>query len=234
MKNFTLLKRSASQLFILLIVVTAMVACKKTDTTETPVTNLRVVNSSPTAATYNVYLSGTPLSSVALPFAGASTYKAGSPGTYTIKFTTASSTESLFSKDLTLAQNKYSSFYLINKPGQLDGLLTTDDVSTPDATKAYIRFINLSPDAAALDLAKTGATTPLISNKAFKAISGFIAVDAGSISFDAKETSGGAVKITLAGTTLAAGYHYDVIFGGVASPVNDTERPFSLQVLKIQ
>lgn len=234
MKNFTLLKKSSPKLLLLLTMAVSIVACKKTDTTETPVTNLRVVNSSPTAATYNVYLSGTQLNSVALPFAGASVYKAGSPGTYTLKFTTASNTESLLSKDLTLAQNKYSSFYLINKPGQLDGLLTTDDVSTPDATKAYIRFINLSPDAAALDLAKTGATTPLISNKAFKAISGFIAVDAGSISFDAKETSGGAVKITLAGTTLAAGYHYDVIFGGLANPTSDAERPFTLQVLKIQ
>ncbi|WP_316802022.1 DUF4397 domain-containing protein [Pedobacter nototheniae] len=234
MKNFTPFKRLTSHSFLLLIMVASMVSCKKTDTTETPITNLRVINASPATATYNVYLSGTQLNAVALPFAGASTYKAGTPGTYTLKFTTANATESLFSKDLTLVQNNYSSFYLINKPGQLDGLLVTDDVNTPDATKAYIRFINLSPDAAALDLVKTGATTSLISNKAYKAVSGFIAVDAGSISFDAKETTSGTVKITLAGNTLAAGYHYDVIYGGLSSPANDSERPLTLQVLKIQ
>ncbi|MCZ4242811.1 DUF4397 domain-containing protein [Pedobacter punctiformis] len=235
MKNFTLFKRLTLQSFLLLLTIVSLFSCQKTEPSDTPTTSLRVINASPASATYNVYLGGTPINTVALPFTGASTYKSGLPGAYSIKFTTANSTESLFSKDISLAQSIYSSFYLLNKPGQLDGLLTTDDLSIPDASKAYIRFINLAPDAAtALDLAKTGSTSALISNKAYKAISNFIAVDAGSYAFDAKETGGLTVKATLAGAILTAGYHYDVICAGLSNPANDTERPLTLQVIKIQ
>ena len=58
--------------------------------------------------------------------------------------------------------------YLINKPARMDVYTIGDDLSAPATDKAYIRFINLSPDAPALDLAKTSATTMLITNKAFK------------------------------------------------------------------
>jgi Domain of unknown function (DUF4397) len=233
MKNFTSFNFKPIALFVL-IAVTVLTSCKKTETTDPTISYLRVINASPSLATYNAYFNGNMVNTAALPFGGAASYASYTAGSYSLKFTTASSTESLLTKTITLNASTYYSSYLINKPAALDVYTIGDDLSIPSTDKAYIRFINLSPDAPALDLAKTSATTALVTNKAFKSASGFIAVDAGTYTLDAKETSSGTVKATSESTSFTAGYHYDIICGGLVTPANDTERALSLQVVMIK
>ncbi|WP_421945985.1 DUF4397 domain-containing protein [Pedobacter sp.] len=233
MRNFTL-KKTGFILLALAVFSTILTSCGKTEVADTTISYVRVVNGSPSLATYNVYLSGNIINSAALPFLGATSYTSRSSGAYNLKFTSASSTETLFTKDISLNPSTNYSYYLVNKPGQLDGFLIGDDVSVSAADKAYIRFVNLSPDAPALDLAKSGATTSLITNKAYKTASAYITIDAGTISLDVKDTSTGTVRTTKADATFAAGYHYDIICGGLVSPANDTERALTLQVLTIK
>ncbi|MDN3585546.1 DUF4397 domain-containing protein [Pedobacter aquatilis] len=221
-------------IFALAVCSTILSACGKTETIDTTISYVRVVNGSPSLSTFNVYLSGNIINSAALPFLGSTSYVSRSSGAYGLKFTSASSTDALHTKDITLNPSSNYSYYLVNKPGQLDGFLVADDVSLSTSDKAYIRFINLSVDAPALDLAKTGAATSLINNKAYKTVSSFITVDAGTISLDVKDTATGAIKTTKADVTLAAGFHYDIICGGLVTPANDTEKPLSLQVLVIK
>ncbi|WP_231491005.1 DUF4397 domain-containing protein [Pedobacter sp. Leaf170] len=233
MRNFTSKKNS----FIILALAVCSIflsSCGKTDVTDTTVSYLRVVNGSPSLATFNVYLSGNIINSAALPFAGSTSYTSRSSGAYNLKFTSASSAEALFSKDITLKPSTNYSYYLVNKPGQLDGFIVSDDLSVSSNDKAYIRFINLSTDAVAFDLAKTGATTSLITNKTYKTASSFIAVDAGTISFDIKDTSTGIIRATQTDVVLSAGIHYDVISGGLINPANDTEKALTIQVLAIK
>jgi len=227
-------KKFKSYSLVLLISTIILGSCGKTETTDTTISYLRVINASPSLATYNVYLNGSTINAAALPFLGSIAYTSRAAGTYGLKFTSGSSVESLYSKDVILSQGTRQSFYLVNKPAQLDGFYTSDDLSLPSADKAYIRFINLALDAPALDLVKTGATTAYVTNKAFKTASSFVAIDAGTYSLDAKETTSGVVRTTKTDATFAAGYHYDVICGGLVTPANDTERSLSLQVLTIK
>lgn len=206
-------------------------SCAKTESTDTTISNIRVVNTAPSLATYNAYLNGSLISSAALPFGGSTAYTPKAAGTYSIKFTTASTSESLFTKDISLNQNTSYSYYLINKPGQLDGILIGDDLTVSATDKAYIRFINLAPDAPAFDLIKTGTATSYATNKAYKTNTSFVTVDAGTYSLDVKDTATGAIKTTKTDAVFAAGYHYDVICAGLVSPANDTERALSIQVL---
>ncbi|MBE5320175.1 DUF4397 domain-containing protein [Pedobacter sp. MR2016-19] len=233
MKNFTTFHFKPITLFVL-IAFTALTSCKKTETADPTISYLRIINASPSLATYNAYFNGNMVNSAALPFGGAVNYLSYVAEAYSLKFTTASSAESLLTKTITLNASTYYSSYLINKPVALDVYTIGDDLSTPSTDKAYVRFINLSPDAPALDLAKTSATTMLVTNKAYKNASGFVAVDAGTYTLDAKETSSGAVKATSESTSFTAGYHYDIICGGLVAPANDTERPLSLQVIPIK
>jgi len=233
MKNFTPFRFKPLTLLVL-AAFTAFTSCKKTETADPTIAYIRVINTSPSLATYNAYFNGTIVNTAALPFGGSASYTAYAAGSYSLKFTTASSTESLLTKTIALSASTYYSSYLINKPAALDVYTIGDDLSLPATDKAYIRFINLSPDAPALDLAKTGATTTLITNKAFKNASAFVAVDAGTYTFDAKETSTGTVKATTASTSFLAGYHYDIICGGLVTPANDTERALSLQAILIK
>ncbi|MFC4212223.1 DUF4397 domain-containing protein [Pedobacter lithocola] len=236
MQTFTifLLRKSYIYSLVILLIAVLISSCVKTDATDTTISYLRVVNSSPGLATYNVYLNGSAINSASLPFAGSLAYTSKTAGTYSLKFTSGSNTESLLTKDVTLNQNTRYSYYLINKPGQLDGLLIGDDLSMPSTDKAYIRFINLSPDAPSLDLFKTSTTTSYATNKAFKTAGGFVAIDAGTYSLDAKDTATGSVKTTITDAVFVAGYHYDVICGGLINPANDSEKSIGLHVLTIK
>ena len=228
------LKKTSLHALFIIIGISIFSSCAKTNSTDITIAYLRAVNASPSLATYNAYLGGSIINSAALPFGGSTAYNSRSAGTYSLKFTTASNTESLFTKDVSLNQNTSYSYYLINKPGQLDGLLISDDLSIPSTDKAYIRFINLSPDAPALDLIKTGTTTSYATNKAYKTNTSFVAVDAGTYSLDVNDTVTGAVKTTKTDAIFAAGYHYDIVCGGLVTPANDTERALSLQVSTIK
>jgi len=233
MKNLTQLY-SKSIILLALISFSGLSSCKKTETADQNIALIRVVNASPSSATYNAYLNSIKINTVALPFGGSAAYASNVAGSYNLKFTTESNVESLFTKQITLDNKTYYSSYLINKPSGLDVYTITDDLSVPSADKAYVRFLNLSPDATAFDLIKTGATTALFTNKTFKNATGFVAVDAGTYSFDAKETSSDTVRTTTVSTTFAAGNHYDVLLGGLVTPANDTERPLSLQAILIK
>ncbi|WP_443937662.1 DUF4397 domain-containing protein [Pedobacter sp. MW01-1-1] len=234
MKNSTplfLKKTTYYALTAAILLVSGLSSCSKSEDTTTTLNALRVINASPSTATYNAYVGGTRINSAALPLGGTVSYSQRETNNYTIKFTSASTTESLYSKTISLAPSSFQSFYLINRPNALDGLFITDDLSIPDANKAYIRFVNLSPDAPALDLVKKDATTALIANKAYKVASGFVAVDPGAYSFDAKENSSGTVKVSSSSVTLAAGYHYDIVCLGLVTATGNTERGLDLQTL---
>lgn len=191
---------------------------------------VRVVNASPGLGTYNVYANEQIMNNItsAIPFGGTIAYKTFSPGKHTFKFTTAGSITSLFTKEISVNANEVSSYYLIGKPGQLDGLLVFDanqDVSL--STKSFIRFINLSPDAPALDLNIVGAAN-VTTNKAYKAYSNYAEVEAKKYSFEIKDSATGVVKATLTDVDFAAGRYYTIIARGLVSPgVN--EQPFSAQ-----
>jgi hypothetical protein len=214
---------------LILICLATLISCKKSTDENPEVANFSVVNASPTLSTYDVYLGDLKISTAALPFGGSIKYGQSLAGNQSIKFTTAGRSESLLTKSISLIQNAFQTYYLIDKPGSLDGLLVADDLSATSTDKAFIRFINLSPDAPALDLSITNGNS-LITNKAYKATSGFITITAGTYSFDLKD-SGGAVKTTVSDNVLVAGAHYTIISRGLINPANSSEHPLGIQVI---
>lgn len=189
-------------------------------TKEVPVpesASLMLVNTSATPATYNIYVNNGLANQAALPFAGALPYLRLTTGEHSVKFTTASSTESLITKKVTLENNKFYSLFLIGKDKDLDYLVTTDEVTKRPTDKAMIRFINLSEDAAALDLGvKEGAI--LISDKIYKASSSFVEVEAKKYILQIKDKATGAVKSELEETELKAGSIYTILSVGMMNP----------------
>lgn len=220
--------------FICIVAFMASLFACKSSNTEVAIGSLSVYNVSPTPATYDIYVSGTKMNSVAIPFGGGVKYIQYTPGTYDVKFTYSGYTDNLYTKTgIGVSNGSYNSLYLIGKPGNFDALYLTDNFSGTAADKAYVRFINLSPDAPALDLAVESGST-LTNNKAYKAYSGFIAVDPGSKAFEIKETASGTVKATIAATTLAAANFYTIISRGLYQPSSPSEHPFSGQIITQQ
>jgi hypothetical protein len=232
MRKSTILKSSVLARIGMYLVATAAAfslgSCSKDEVAETKVSGLTVVNASPTPATYNVYLNSKQVNTAAIPFAGTIPYFQISAGPNTLDFTTASSTGKLLTKVVTLENEKAYSFFLIRQAGQLDGLLVTDDLSPSATDKAFVRFINLSPDATPLELVETGKTA-LLPEQAYKAASAFVATEAKTYSFDIKDKATGTVLKTLAGVSLVAGKMYTIAACGLVE-ASGNDLPLRLQV----
>jgi hypothetical protein len=232
MRNFTSTGfknyRAATFSMLFIFVTLFLSACSKKEEAVSASPYLSVINTSPTAGTFNVYLNDVQINTAALPFGGGIAYKQYNPGDYRLKFTTASAIESLLTKNITIANSSIYTFFLLDKGAKLDGLLVTDDFSGSATTKSYVRFINVSPDAPSLDVALTGKAN-LVTDKSYKAISGFMEVDPGTYTFDVKDHATGAVKATSESRVLVGGAHYTVLARGLMSETG-TDNVFSAQV----
>jgi len=232
-KFFTCIPINKFYVIALLFSLALISSCEKGAPAEAPMAAVSIFNASPTLSTYDVYVNDTKVNSAALPFGGAVSYNNLNPGTYNIKFTTSGRPESVLTKSTTLIQNTYFSYFLINRSSNLDGLLITDDLSAISTTNTFVRFINLSPDAPALDVVINGGAT-VTTNKLFKEASTFTSLVAGTFTFDIKDKTSGTVLASLPGSVLAAGSHYTIIARGLITPANSNEHPFSAQLYKQQ
>ena len=233
MKNFSTvvslkLVRSLALLFIAFSLIT-VTSCKKLDEKTTPtVSFLRIINASPTLGTFDAYINAQKSNSGPLPFGGAIKYVQPSAGQCDLKFTTANETTALFTKSVSLTANVAYSYYLIDKGASLDGLLITDLMSTITSEKAYVKFINLSPDAPVLSLNVKGGAS-LAASKTYKTTSEFVAVDVKIQSFEIKDGAG-VVKTTLIDEPIQGGRYYTIIARGYLNPGNN-DQAFSAQAI---
>lgn len=208
-------------------------SCSKDDAPVQEYAFLNITNTSPTLATFNIYVDQSKINSQAVPYLGTSGYMPLTPGSHSIKFTTASSTDKLIEKSIAMEANSITSLFLIDKETNMDYLTVKDVLGDASSSKAFVRFINLSPNAPALDLAvKDGAV--LISDKAYKANSAFVEVEAKAYVFQIKDKATGTTfKVDLESIELKAGKSYTVIATGL-QPATDTERAFGGKVITNQ
>jgi hypothetical protein len=204
-------------------------ACKKEETDDTPYTALAIINASPTVSTYDIYLGSTKINSVAIPFGGGMAYSQRVANAYDLKFSIAGRAESAYTKSVSLAKDVYQTFFLVGRTAALDGFLTTDDLSATSTTNAYVRFVNVSPDAPALDLF-IQAGNAVVTNTAFKNASGFIPIAAGTYIFDVKQS--GVVKTSTESVTLGANTYNTILVKGLITPAaGGIELPLGAQVI---
>ncbi len=208
-------------------------SCSKDNTPVQEFAFINITNAAPTTGTFNIYVDQNKINTGgAVSFGGTTGYMQALPGTHNVKFTTASSTESLISKDITLEANTVSSLFLIGSGANLDYLKIKDELGSVTSAKAFVRFINLSPTAPTLNLAvKDGEA--IITDKAYKASSAFIEIEPKAYVFALKDKTNGNTLSELASIELKAGKSYTVIATGLLTP-GGTEQPFGGRVITNQ
>jgi hypothetical protein len=230
----TLLKKSILHIALSATFIVGLLglnSCKKEEVDNTPYSAIALINASPTVATYDVYVGGTRVNNVALPAGGGVSYTKQVVGSYDVKFTVAGRTESIFTKNISLPQNVYQTYFLLGKPSAFEGLLVSDPEMEISTTNAYVRFINVSPDAPALDLAIVGGAT-LATNKAYKASSNFVPVAKGAYTFNILQNGTTTVKAVSESVNLLGNGYYTVMAKGLVAPAaGGTELPLSASVV---
>jgi len=123
----------------------------------------------------------------------------------------------VFSDSVRLSPNIAYSLFLVNTTAAPGIFLLTDSISHPAAGKAAVRFVNVSPDAPAVDLAVKDSAAFIV-NKAFKGFSSFMPKDGNkSYTFEVRQHGTNTVLATLSNVTLNSGLIYTIWFHGLAS-----------------
>lgn len=91
--------------------------------------------------------------------------------------------------------------------------MLTDDLTAPASGKAHVRFVHLSPNAPAVDVAVTGGAV-VFGNKSFKDYTAFTPLDAGTYNLEVRVAGTSTVALPLPGITLQAGKIYTVFAKG--------------------
>lgn len=144
-------------------------------------------------------------------------------GKRTINVVNHSSGAKILSDTTSFKENVPYSLFLANTTASPQLLILTDSISNPGAQQAAVRFINLSPDAPAVDFSiKSGSL--LATNKSFKGYTSFITA-AGNQTYTIQvyKTGTSTVLATLSNVSLSSGFVYTIYLRGLASATSGTD-----------
>lgn len=211
------LKNISKALFAAVTISVALSACSKRDDSQ-PIaaTVLSVVNASPTVKEFDFIIGGQKWSADPFKFGTKFDYVAFYPGLARIGIVERGKTTYLLTKDQVYQSDKYYSTFLIDTGANRAFLTVVDRLDSPaTATKAKIRFLNLSPDADPLILSVKGETTDLFVNKAYKTSTAFADIEPGdNVAFEIKDNVSKAVLATVPGSKLEKGKFYTIYAKG--------------------
>jgi hypothetical protein len=189
-------------------------ACTKDDDSTMFYTSLSVTHASPNAPDVDIYVDNSKVNVNPLSFSSTTGYlKNLVAGKKNIKVNVAGTTTSVINADITFEGNKSYSLFAIDSVSKLSTLLTVDDLTTPASGKAHVRFIHLSPDAPAVDIAVVGGPV-VFPNSSFKQASAFTPLGAGTYNLEVRVAGTSIVALTLPPITLADGKIYTVFAKG--------------------
>ncbi len=224
MKTLIILKSAVKTALIFLTLSVTLFSClKKSD--EVPQANisgLSLIHASPMAEKFDIYLGQTKVNRTDFAFTDKIDYLNAYSGIRQITLTKKDLNAIIKSENFTLKPQTAYSLFVIDKLDNIGLLFLTDTLTNPLAGKAKIRFVNLSPDAGALNLAIDGASTDLVSDKLFKEYSSFIAIDkADRVTFNIKNKTTGAIEVALSNIKIEEGKIYTLWVKGLKSASDD-------------
>ena len=191
-----------------------------------PVAYLSFVQASTDEPPINFFLNSNMVNTFPMQYGDHFDYIRAYTGLRTANFNNAATGGQLLSDTMTLRQNAAYTLFMANVAANPQALLLTDTLNKPAQGNATVRFVNMGPDAGAVDLKLTGPSTTTIANKAFKAHSGFVALPgASSYNLQVTETGTATVLASLNNINLINGGVYTVWFYGLKSGTNATNSP---------
>ena len=164
------------------------------DLTAGNVSNLMAVHASPDAPPVDIYSDG--IFQGTIDFPENTGYIVLPAGTRSIKVNVEGTTTTAIGPvALALGADEYKTVFAYDEVAAIKALVLDDDLTDPAAGKAHVRFVHLSPDAPAVDIAVAGSAVvdAIFKNVAFGETSGglatpgaFTPIDAGTYDLDVR------------------------------------------------
>jgi hypothetical protein len=201
---------TSATLFISLVMLSS---CKKDEEVNKSYAKVLVTHASPNAPGVDLLVDNSKQNSAALNFPSNTGYLQVEAGTRNIKVNVSGTSTTVINADLALSKDQNYSVFAIDSVSKISALVLTDDLTAPASGKAHVRFVHLSPNAPAVDVAVTGGAV-VFGNKAFKDYTAFTPLDAGTYNLEVRVAGTSTVALPLPGITLQAGKIYTVFAKG--------------------
>lgn len=209
---------SRKAIVILFAVAISFTSCKDDDDDDvmTPAptyANMMVTHASPDAPGVDLLVDNVKLNTAALNFPDNTAYIQVASGNRNVKINVAGTSTTVIDATLPLAANKNYSVFAIDSVSVISALVIEDNLASPAAGKAHIRFIHLSPDAPAVDVALDGGAV-VFGDYTFTEYSTFTPLDAGTYDLEVRVAGTSMVALDLDPVVLTAGKIYTVFAKG--------------------
>ncbi|CAN5640641.1 DUF4397 domain-containing protein [soil metagenome] len=204
-------RKLMSLVAITMVLSFTMSSCKK-DSTDSNAKVL-VVHASPDAPGVDLLVDNTKVNSAALNYPTNTGYLTVKAGTRNIKVNAAGTSTSVINADIPFTKDKNYSLFAIDSLSVISALLLEDDLTAPASGKAHVRFVHLSPDAPAVDVALAGGAV-LFGAYEFEDASAFTPLDAGTYNLEVRVAGTSTVVLPLPGIVLTSGKIYTVFAKG--------------------
>lgn len=229
MKNFKNISKSALATIGVVFLLTLLSSCLKYNNNNTqyynpPTALVKFIQASPDEPALDFSLDNNHINFRPISYGDDLDYFRAFTGKRNTNFYNDLTGTLILSDTIHLNENVSYSLFLVNTVSKPQILLLTDSLTKPAAASAGIRFVHLSPDAPAVDLAVTGGAV-LVSNKGFKGFSPFSNI-AGNKSYNLEVRQAGTstVLATLPNVTLNNGFVYTIWLRGLVASTNNSDQ----------
>lgn len=216
--NLSLLSSKVA-LAVMLSLAVFTTGCKKDDDddeTPTPTPTygkLMAVHASPDAPGVDLLIDNAVQNSSALTYPNNTSYIQVQTGTRNVKINATGTSTTVINASVTIEENKNYTVFAIDSLASIEPLVLTDDLTAPASGKAHVRFVHLSPNAPAVDVAVTGGAV-LFSDYTFKEYSAFTPLATNTYNLEVRLAGTSTVVLPLPGIALTAGKIYTIFAKG--------------------
>ncbi len=131
----------------------------------------------------------------------------------------------------TLEPNNAYSIFVTDTYERATALLLNDNTEAPAEGNARVRFINLSPDAPAVNLTAEGETESFFDDISFEEATEFKDVEAAEYDFAVASAEGAQILLDLPDIKLQAGWYYTLLVRGFQSPPTGNQNVLSAEII---
>lgn len=205
--------KKSIQAALAMLLVIAFASCKKNTGETPPISALSIVNAAVGSPEVKVSIGGNPIVSDLFTFGKNINYFNAYSGEREVSFFEGADKKA--SGKFILKDGKFYSLFLAGQWPDTELVLVKDSLTRPAAEKAHIRFVNMSKDGGILNLGLTNGST-LVSQKAYKAASEFMAVDGNkAYTFVIRNSAALADTVSIPALNLVSGGSYTIWAKGI-------------------
>jgi len=187
-------------------------SCDKDD--EKTYANVLVTHASPDAPGVDLLIDDTKQNSAALTYPNNTGYLQAESGTRNIKINVSGTSTTVINADLVLEKDENYSVFAVDSVSKISAIALLDDLTAPASGKAHVRFVHLSPNAPAVDVAVASSGAVVFGDIVFKEATAFTPLDAGTYNLDVRVAGTSTVALVLPAITLQAGKIYTIFAKG--------------------